>query len=269
VAPVTYRCPTHVGTLDGMTASDDIAAALAEQQAELSGLLSGLEESDWERPSPCEGWSVADVVLHLVQTNALAVASARGEFDDVNNGIGARGNMNVDDAAAEAVARERGASGAELREQWNTSVKQMRVALDACDPSTRVTWVAGQLSVRTLTTTRLAETWIHTNDVADALGVTLTPRPRLKHVARLAWRTLPYAFSRDGRELSGPVAFELVGPNGEAWDFVPDDAPVTTIRGDGVELCLVAARRVVPSDESLIGEGPDVAAVLELVRTYA
>jgi uncharacterized protein (TIGR03084 family) len=252
-----------------VSAPDDIATALAEQQAELTGFLEGLGPRDWERPSPCEGWDVADVVLHLVQTNALAIASARGEFGDVNNGIGARGNMTVDDAAAEAVARERGVSGAELLEQWKASVEDMRATLDACDPSTRVTWVAGQLSVRTLTTTRLAETWIHTNDVADALGVKLTPAPRLKHVARLAWRTLPYAFERDGRELSGPVAFELVGPDGAAWDFVPEDAPVTTIRGDGVELCLVAARRVEPTATSLTGEGPDGGAVLDLVRTYA
>lgn len=252
-----------------MSATDEISTALAEQQAELTGLLSGLEPRDWERPSPCEGWDVADVVLHLVQTNALAIASARGEFDDVNNGIGARGNMTVDDAAAEAVAHERGAPSAELLERWQASVEQMRAALDACDPSTRVTWVAGQLSVRTLTTTRLAETWIHTNDVADALGVKLQPAPRLKHVARLAWRTLPYALARDGRELSGEVAFELVGPDGTAWDFVPEEAPVTTIRGDGVELCLVAARRREPSDTGLTGEGPDASAVLELVRTYA
>jgi hypothetical protein len=34
-----------------------------------------------------------------------------------------------------------------------------------------VTWVAGQLSIRTLTTTRLAETWIHAGDVRNALGL--------------------------------------------------------------------------------------------------
>jgi hypothetical protein len=44
---------------------DAIVAALAEQDAELSGLLAGLKESDWQRPSRCDGWSVADVVLHL------------------------------------------------------------------------------------------------------------------------------------------------------------------------------------------------------------
>ena len=83
------------------------------------------------------------------------------------------------------------------------------------DPHARVTWVAGELSIHTLATTRLAETWIHTGDVADAVDVMLVPTDRLRHIARLAWRTLPYAFGRAGRELSGPVAFELIGPDGE------------------------------------------------------
>ena len=65
------------------------------------------------------------------------------------------------------------------------------------------------------------------------------------------------------------MAFELRGPTGSEWTFMPDKPAATTIRGDGVDLCLVAARRVDPRDTSLTGEGPDADAVLELVRTYA
>jgi hypothetical protein len=88
-------------------------------------------------------------------------------------------------------------------------------------------------------------------------------------VARLAWRTLPYAFTQAGRQLTGPVAFELRGPSGNDWSFGTDDSPVTVVRGEGIDLCEVAARRVDPGDTTLVGEGPDADAVLELVRTYA
>ena len=80
---------------------------------------------------------------------------------------------------------------------------------------------------------------------------------------------IPYAFERSGRELHGPVAFELRGPAGDEWSFIPDSDPVTVVRGDGVELCMVAGRRMDPTATGLRGEGPDVDAVLELVRTYA
>ena len=91
----------------------------------------------------------------------------------------------------------------------------------------------------------------------------------MEHIARLAWRTLPYAFAREGRELAGPVAFHLLAPSGTPWRFRPDAEPATVIEGAGAELCLVAARRVAADDTSLRGTGPDARAVLELVRTYA
>lgn len=251
---------------------DAIVAALADQQAELAALLAGRDEQDWQRPSGCAGWSIADVVLHLAQTNELAIASAQDRLAETVAKLVRRGGGTADsiDAAADlAVTQERGGSGAAVRARWQASADELVAVLGACNPHARVTWVAGELSVRTLATTRLAETWIHTGDVANGFAVILVPTDRLWHVARLAWRTLPYAFTLADRHLSGPVAFELVGPAGHRWSFEPDAAPSTTIRGEALELCLVAARRVAPADTALRGEGPDAPAVLELVRTYA
>ena len=245
--------------------------ALEEQHAELAALLDGLGDADWRRPTRCEGWTVADVVLHLAQTDELARASAQGRYADglhvLAGGLTPGGN--VDDGAAAMVSRERGLPAAALRERWRTGAAALRDELAASDPHRRVDWVAGQLSARTLATTRLAECWIHTGDVAEAVGAPQEPTDRLEHIARLAWRTLPYAFARDGRQLSGPVAFMLRSPSGAEWRFVPDGEPATIIEGPGAELCLVAARRVVPAATSLRGSGPDADSVLELVRTYA
>jgi len=57
---------------------DPAVVALIEQQAELSDVLAGLGDTDWELPSRCDGWSVRDVVLHLAQTNELAIGSLDG-----------------------------------------------------------------------------------------------------------------------------------------------------------------------------------------------
>jgi uncharacterized protein (TIGR03084 family) len=250
---------------------DGIVDALEAQQAELTGMLTGLDDAGWARPSPCEGWDVADVVLHLVQTNEMAEASLGDTlpafYESMLDGATAVGN--VDDGAGAMVQLHRGAPNPELLERWTTGAARLTARFRADDPSRRVTWVAGTLSVRTLSTTRLSETWIHTWDVADALGVEMVPGDHLQEIARLAWRTLPYAFQRSGRELGGPVAFELTGPAGQAWSFVPDEAPSTTISGPATELCAVAARRTDPTATSLVGDGPDADAVLELVRTYA
>lgn len=250
----------------------DPIAALDEQMAELADLLGRATAEDWQRPSPCAGWTVADVVLHLAQTNELAAASARGAFPEAMFHLtdGLRPATSVDEGVEAMVARERGASPGDLYARWQQSARATRDALAECDPSARVVWVAGELSARTLATTRLAETWIHTTDIAAALSVPLVPGERLALIARLAWRTLPYAFSLAGRgELAGPVAFELTSPDGGRVDFVPDAPAITTIKGPLVDLCLLAGRRIEVAATSLEGFGPDAESVLELVRTYA
>jgi uncharacterized protein (TIGR03084 family) len=167
------------------------------------------------------------------------------------------------------VAAQRGRPWADVYGRWQQSAAAMTGAIAGGGLSRRVPWVAGDLAARTLATTRLAETWIHTGDIAFGLGVVVPPAERLEHVARLAWRTLPYAFARAGRSLSGPVAFDLTGPSGAPWRFGGDEPATTVIAGDGHELCLVAARRLSPSGTSLRGTGPDADAVLDLVRTWA
>lgn len=248
----------------------EILAALAEQHRELAGIIDPIPNESWALPTRCDGWSVSDVVLHLAQTDELALASVNGEFPAALEGLAGGLTAGSVEAGADAiVAAERGRSSTEVRERWRRSAFELRRALATADPSARVQWVAGELAVRTLATTRLAEAWIHTGDVLVALDRPIAPTDRMRHIVRLAWRTLPYAFAQAGRELAGPVELHLTGPSGEGWDFVPDEPAVTFISGAAVDLCHVAGQRVKAKDTGLSGTGPDAEAVLELIRTFA
>jgi len=247
--------------------------ALADQHDELDRMLRGLNTDDWDRPSRCAGWTVADVVLHLAQSDELALASGRGAFGAGFAGIPASTEgdtpRNVDDAAALAVATQRGPSGPQLYRRWSESATSMRKLLAGSDPRQPMAWVTGQLPARTLATTRLAEAWIHTGDIAAAVGIEPRAGEPLWHIARLAWRTLPYAFARAGYVPTGPIAVELIAPDSSSWMFEPDVAARTVIRGSALEFCLVAARRLDPGASTLVADGPDGRAVLDLLRTYA
>ena len=249
---------------------NEILAALSEQQAELDGLISPVDDAAWDRPSRCDGWTNSDVMLHLAQTNEMALASLQHRMRDYLDEMlrGLPPSANVDDAAGAMVDKERGASPSEIYARWQTGVDAMTVAFNEIDPHERVTWVAGELSAYTLATTRLSETWIHTNDVAFGLDAPLSYAPRIEHIARLAWRTLPYAFGRAGRTMQGTVKFELTAPNGDAWVF-GDGQCETVLRGEARELCEVAGQRAQAADTELTAEGPDADDVLELVRTFA
>jgi uncharacterized protein (TIGR03084 family) len=250
---------------------DDVLTALDGQLDELRALVVDRDDAELLQPTRCPGWTAADVLLHLAQTNEAAVASLEGRLGRFQlGGVEQSGAGDVDELADAAVTAEREVGPSAIRDRWLASATATSAAFRATDPHTRVTWVVGEMAARTLGSTRLAETWIHTVDVASAFGVEPAPTARLWHIARLAWRTVPYAFERAGLERSGPVAFELDAPDGSTWSFAPDGAePATVVRGSAAELCAVAGQRADASDTGLTADGPDAADVLRLVRTFA
>lgn len=248
---------------------DGLLEDLAAQHADLANLLVGLEAVQWAAPSRCDGWSVSDVVLHLAQTDEMALASLDGHLHEHLQSKAAEWGKasTVDDGAGLLVAAERGDPDDVVNRRWLASAQALRAAFAARDRHDRVTWVAGELTVRTLATTRLTECWIHTLDVATGVSAELPVPDRIQHIGRLAWRTLPYAFAQAGQELSGPVTFALTAPSGQTWTF--GDGEGTVVRGSAFELCEVAAQRVAAADTGLVADGPDGPAVLALVRTFA
>jgi uncharacterized protein (TIGR03084 family) len=249
---------------------DDVVAALAAQQDELVGFVEGLDDATLTRPSRCDGWSVADVLLHLAQTNEMAVASVEGRVAEWMDGVAKDMEPvgNVDDWAGALVAAERGEPSASL-DRFLRSAPAQLAAFEACDPKARLTWVMGDLAARSLATTRLSETWIHTVDAVVGFAPEPPPTDRLWHIARLAWRTLPYAFQRAGAAAPGPVGFDLTAPDGSTWTFGMDEAPATVLTGTAHELCTVAAQRADAAATGLRATGPDAEDALRLVRTFA
>ncbi len=256
--------------MDSVMAMDSVVEALVDQQKDLAEILEQLDEAGWQAPTRCDGWRVADVVLHLAQSDEMALASVSGtfaQFAEAQNAVWTK-STSVDDAAEIMVRKERGGSTVQLFKRWNDVALRLTDALCEMDLSTKVPWIVKEMSARTLAATRLSETWVHCGDIAEAVHSEVVPDDRLWFIARLAWRTLPYAFAHAGKTMHGEVDFVLQSPSGEVWEFISDGAS-STITGSAVDLCAVAARRLDPAASSLQGSGPDAGDVLSLVRTYA
>jgi len=240
----------------------DVIDDLEAEQDRLENLLAPLDDDQWASPSAAEGWSISDVVLHLAQTEEGVVAAT----SHVPAAMWDRGAASVDAAAESAVQQER-APGREVFVRWQAARRAAVAALRAADPKTRVQWVASTVTPPALATTRLAEHWAHGLDIAGPLGLPFPDTDRLRHVAWLAHRTLPYAFQVAGLE-PHEVRCELVAPSGERWDLGPASAD-SVVRGSAGEFCRVGAQRLRPEDSSLVAEGPHAATALRIMRNYA
>jgi uncharacterized protein (TIGR03084 family) len=242
----------------GMTVFDDLAA----EQDRLAGILDGLDEAQWVSPSAAAGWTVADVVLHLAQSEESVVATVSG--GDLRAGLGGTVGERVD----ALVRAERGPAPDAVFARWQGARRAALDALRAADPDQPVAWVAAPVKPATLATTRLAEHWAHGLDITGPFGIEFADTERLRHVAWLAHRTLPYAMTLAG-EPAAPVRVELTGPHGVAvWTFGPPEAE-SVVTGPAGDFCRVAARRLEPASSGLTATGPHGATALRLVRTYA
>lgn len=246
---------------------DDLQA----EQDRLDGLLAGLDERQWVSPSGAAGWSLADVVLHLAQSEEAVTASVAAAYEQADGPAarmaGRPAGVTTDEFAAQAVQAER-ADGASVLLRWRTARAASMASLRASDPEQPLRWVAAPLKPATLATTRLAEHWAHGLDITGPLGLDLPDTPRLRHIAWLAHRTLPYAFAQAG-EQPAEVSCTLTAPGGnEVWLFGPPGAE-SAISGPAGAFCRVAAHRLAAEDSGLRATGPHAAAALRLVRTYA
>ncbi len=253
---------------------DDAITAYAAETDLLAELLASLTDEQWRRPSGCAGWTVSDVVLHLAQSEESVVSA----FDQGDSGVpyapylelvGRGGDGMVDAIMAAAVEGERPDDPAAVLERWQAANHAAVARLRAADPASRVPWVAAPLAPRTLAATRLSEHWIHGLDLREPLGVPSVDTDRLWHVARLAWRTLPYAFAAEDEEPPS-VRLRLTSPSGEEWVLEDGTSePEVVVAGPAGQWCRLAARRLRPDDTDLRADGPRGARVLELARTYA
>ena len=264
-----YRCAIYSGPTRGNGVGTETETGLAgvlgdltAEEERLAAVLGALTAAEWRSESAASGWAIADVVLHLAQSEELAVASLTGAT--ATSGWSAGEGT---DSAAERMVQAQRAAPAEVFERWQQARRASLEALGRADPRVAVPWVATPLRPRTLATTRLAEHWAHGLDVTAPLGIAWEDSDRLRHVAWLAHRTIPYAFAV-AEEPAPVVRCELAGPSGAIWAFGPEDAP-NRVSGTVGDFCRVGARRVAPSETGLVADGPAAARVLELLRNYA
>ena len=153
-------------------APDDQREPLIRQRRRLQHALAGLTDDQWATPSRCDGWTVQDVISHLVTVN---------QFWSLSIGLGVAGTptqflATFDPVAtpAQLVEAARDTAPADTLEQFAASNEALFDAVGSLDASG---WNAlaeappGHITVRLLAHHALWDGWVHERDVLLPLGI--------------------------------------------------------------------------------------------------
>jgi uncharacterized protein (TIGR03083 family) len=158
-----------------MTERATFTTALSDQWDALSRLVAGLDENQWRTATALPGWTVFDVIAHIVgiESMLLGEPTPRHEADlsalpHVHNEIGALNEAWVADL--------RPLSGERLAAKFTEITDRRRKALVAMtdeqwtEPGPTPVGIAPYSRFMQI---RLFDCWMHELDIADALGIAL------------------------------------------------------------------------------------------------
>ena len=248
----------------------DMAALTADLAAEsvvTRALVAGLDEAGWRTPTLAAGWDIADQISHLAYFNEVTVRSAvhPAQFNAELAAAEADGGINPDTIAA----RFRDRTGAELLAWFDAARADLIDTFVGLDPRARLPWFGPAMSAASSLTARIMETWAHTQDIADALGVTREPTPRLRHVAHIGVGARAFSYAVHGKTPpSDPVRVELTGPGGALWTWGQQDAK-DRVTGPALDFCLLVTQRRHRDDLALEIDGPAAAEWMTIAQAFA
>jgi uncharacterized protein (TIGR03084 family) len=244
----------------------ELLVDLASEQAALDALTAPLAEERWVVETPFAGWTVQDEISHLAFFDGAAVLA----MTDPEAFREQAASFPPDESVFEVTLEKgRGMAPAELLDWWRRERGSLLAILGARDAKDRLQWFGPPMSVRTMATSRLMETWAHGQDIVDALGLERPATARLRHIARLGFMTLGWSFACRRQEPPNRlIRVELRAPGGETWAWGPEHAD-ETVRGTAEDFCLVVIQRRHPSDTALEWSGPATEQWLLCAQAFA
>ena len=243
-----------------------LAADLAAESAVTLALAAGLDEPGWHTPTPAAGWDIADQIGHLAYFDEAAVRSAvRPDEFRAELAAALAGGIDADTIAA----RNRDRAGAQVLAWFEGARAELLETFAKLDPRQRLPWFGPPMSAASSLTARLMETWAHTQDIADALGVTREPTSRLRHVAHIGVGARAYSYAARGQTPPDtPVRVELTAPDGTLWTWGPDDA-TDRVTGTALDFCLLVTQRRHRDDLALTVNGPAAREWMAIAQAFA
>lgn len=267
---------------------NEVLTALFASWDAIEAVLAGLPDDAWQSPTSLPGWTVHDVVSHIVGTELMLSGEPNPEpgvdvaaREHVRNDIGAINERWVEQLRPESPA----AMLAKFREV-TTRRKAALSAMPLQEWNTVTFTPAGPDSYGRFMRVRVFDCWVHEHDIRDAVGRPAGDAELAGPDARLALdemaSSMGFVVGKKGKApegsrvlltLTGPVSREIrVAVDGRAA-LVEDFAgvePTVAITVDGLQFTrLAGGRPLIAGRASEIEYGGDVEAGKRIVENLA
>lgn len=236
-----------------------------ESLEDVLALVTPLDEAQWAAATPCPGWSVADIVAHLVDVEGVLARELRPDhepdwerLDHVANDIGRFTEVGVD--------YRRGMPQETVIGELRDMVAKRRQQLDEVPPGEGVLGVMGNpTTIDRLLRVRILDIWMHEQDIRTGTGIDggWATRPAKVSLEQIR-RALPIVWSRNCQApqgstvvvtVSGPgLTAEMaavVGDDGKGVLVDLADAPTVHLTLGWPDLVALSAGRINPDDAGL------------------
>jgi uncharacterized protein (TIGR03083 family) len=201
------------------------------ERARLLELLTSLDGSDWDRPTPCPGWSVLGLATHLVGDDLSVVAVQRDHHVGTPAPAGLSDEQFIawlDDLQAEWVHAARRISPrlvVELLTSLGDDVADVLAEQDPSTPTAHVSWASTDPAPVWLDHAReLSERWIHRQQLLQSFDRSADLRADLAEpvLDGLRW-AYPHRLGALFRPAGTRVVVAVTGPEVELrWTLITD-----------------------------------------------
>ncbi|MDP1818538.1 MAG: maleylpyruvate isomerase family mycothiol-dependent enzyme [Acidimicrobiales bacterium] len=258
---------------DGSTSIDNLELAWQS----ITALSAELRDDEWDASTGCPGWSVKDMISHLIDYEARALGRpapdhAPADLSHAKNPMGEHNEIGVDARRAlpgPAVLDE-------LREVTTARLAQLR-ALSDDDLARETVTPVGPGTIADMLTLRVMDTWSHEQDVRRAIGRPgHETGPCAAEAVAYFSRFLPAIIGKRAGVADGSVVVLTIGDvarlaigmeagRAQALPEVPPDPTVELTMPASAFAALVCGRSDVPDDVTVAGDAAVGEAVLAVL----
>jgi uncharacterized protein (TIGR03083 family) len=209
----------------------------------LLAVVDGLGEDDWSRPTDCAGWTVRDMLGHLLGMWELqADPTERGrQIGAAAEAARRSGRLRIDELTALQVREHAHLSPAELRAALHEAGSRGLAARRGLAADVRATpydpeipgegvWTVGRL----FDVIHTRDPWLHRVDISRAVGRDLVLSP--EHDGRLVENVVAEWAAKHGK----PFVLDLSGPAGGRYVAGAGGAEIDV---DAIEFCRILSGR--------------------------